>query len=218
MTLHEFYRLFISFIYPNICPCCEKVIEHDEDFCDKCRNNLVPFYDEFKIENVNVFVAYCSYEGKIRNVIRKYKITPKGNSYYAFAFGIVQALRRKQLSDDIDGVVFIPMSKEDYKDRGYNQVKYMADEVHHLLRVPVYNVLEKSRLTVSQKGLGAELRKINIKDAFRMKYKADIKGKRLLLIDDVCTTGSTLSEAAKVLKEAGAVSVIAATFAKTMHK
>ena len=218
MTLHEIYRFLISYLYPNICPCCEKVIEYDEDFCDRCKNKITPFYDDFEIAHTDAFVAYCYYEGRIRYVLRKYKINPCGNTYYAFAFGIVQALRRKQLTKGIDAVVFIPMTEEALKMRGYNQVEYMADEVHHLLNIPVLPALVKCKATKSQKSLGVEERKVNVKGAFKLAPQIDINGKKLLLIDDLCTTGNTLSEAARVLREAGAASVIAASFAKTKNK
>lgn len=175
--------------------------------------------EEFHIDNVDRFVAYCYYEDRIRYAIRKYKITAIGNSYYAFAFGIVQALRRKELTSGLDGVVYIPMTKIAEKNRGYNQVELMAREVHHLLNIPVLNALTKIRATRSQKSLkAATARKANVKGAFSINTAVDVKGKRLLLIDDLCTTGNTLSEAARVLKEAGAAEVIAASFAKTMNK
>ncbi len=176
------------------------------------------FVDEFDIEFTDAFVAYCYYEGKVRYAIRKYKVTPIGNSYYAFAFGIVQALRRKQLTKGIDAVVYIPMTEEDYEERGYNQVELMANEVHHLLKIPVIGLLEKCKRTKSQKTLNATERSVNVSGAFRVKSDIEIKGKKLLLIDDLCTTGNTLSEAARILKEAGAGEVIAAAFAKTRDR
>lgn len=218
MTLHEVYRFLISYIYPNICPCCEEIIEHDEDFCDNCKNKMSLFYGEFNIEHADNFVAYCYYEGRVRYAVRKYKFTACGNSYFAFAFGIVQALRRKQLTGGIDGVVYIPMTKEAVKERGYNQVELMARELHHLLKIPVCNALIKSKTTRSQKTLNAAERKTNVKGVFTINPAIDVKGKKLLLIDDLCTTGNTLSEAARVLKEAGAREVIAASFAKTRDK
>ena len=215
MTLHEKYRFILNFIYPNICPCCETIIEYNDDFCDKCRGKLIMFHENFHIEYVDKFVAYCYYEGNIRHAIRKFKITAKGNSYYAFAFGIVQALRREQLTKNIDCVVYIPMRKNAQKERGYNQVELIAKEIHHLLNIPVCNALLKSRPTKSQKSLKAAERAINVKGAFSVIDVSDVKGKCILLIDDLCTTGNTLSEAARVLKEAGASEIIAASFAKT---
>ncbi|MBO5378048.1 MAG: ComF family protein [Ruminiclostridium sp.] len=215
MKLHNIYRFFINIIYPNICPCCETIIEYDGDFCDKCRNKILPYDSDFIIKHVDEFTAYCYYEGIIRHAIRKYKITAKGNSYYAFAFSIAQTLRRKRLTNGLDGIVYIPMTKAAQNERGYNQVKLMAKELHSLLDIPVYDALVKIRNTKSQKSVSAEARRSNLKNAFAISDKVDIKGKRLLLIDDVCTTGNTISEAARILKEAGADMVIAASFAKT---
>lgn len=220
-TPHETYRYFINLIYPNICPCCEEIIDFDEDFCDKCRNKLVLYEDDFIIENADYFTAYCVYEGKIRKSIKKFKYDPCGNSYYAFAFCIVQSLRRKQLTSFIDAVTFIPMTKEDRKKRGYNQTQLIAKEIHYLLDIPCIDILEKTRSTKEQKSLSAKERRLNVKDAFSIKndkkLKFDITGKCILVIDDLCTTGSTLSEASRVLKESGAEKVIASSFAKTKN-
>ena len=110
------------------------------------------------------------------------------------------------------------MTRDDLEDRGYNQVELMANEIHFLLDIPVIDALEKLKATKSQKTLNAEERKTNISGAFRTKTGIDLKGKKLLLIDDLCTTGNTLSEAARALKEVGASEVITAAFAKTMNK
>lgn len=215
MTLHEIYRFFINILYPNICPCCEDIIDYDCDFCDKCRNQLSLYDSDFRISYVDEFTAYCYYEGEIRHAVWKFKITPKGNCYYAFAFGILQSLRRRKLTNRIDGIAYIPMTKAAQRKRGYNQVYLMAKELHYLMNIPVYDILVKVRNTRSQKSLSAIERKNNLTGVFSVSDKIDVKGKRLLLIDDVCTTGSTLSEAARTLKEAGAAEIIAATFAKT---
>ncbi|MBO5384142.1 MAG: ComF family protein [Ruminococcus sp.] len=215
---HEVYRFLINFLYPNICPCCEEIIDYNDDFCDKCRNQIVLYNDEFSVVNADHFVAYCAYKGKIRNAIRIFKYEPCGNSYYAFAFGIVQALRRNQLTNGIDAVTFIPMIKSDERKRGYNQTKLMAKEIHYLLDIPCIDVLQKIRRTKKQKSMKASERFSNVDGAFDIKpCKYDIKGKCILVIDDLCTTGSTLSEASRVLKSAGAKTVIAASFAKTSN-
>ena len=110
------------------------------------------------------------------------------------------------------------MTRDDFEDRGYNQVELMAKEIHFLLDIPVIDALEKHKATKSQKSLNGEERKTNVSGAFRVKTGIDLKGKKLLLIDDVCTTGSTLSEAARILKDEGASEVITAAFAKTMNR
>lgn len=216
MSPREAYRFFISFVYPNICPLCNEVIEYDEDFCSECKELIVPYEDDFSIRYVDVFISCCIYTGKIRNVLRKFKYDSCGNTYYAFAFNIVQEIYLKQLASEIDAVVYIPMTKEDEKKRGYNQTKLIANEVHYLLDIPCVNALSKIKETKSQKSLGEKERLSNMEGAFSIRNsKIDVNNKCILIIDDLCTTGSTLSEAAKILKEAGAKKVIAATFAKT---
>lgn len=215
-TPHEIYRYFINFTYPNVCPCCDEIIDYDDDFCDECRNEIILYNGDFKVDNADYFTAYCMYEGKIKRAVRIFKREPRGNAYYAFAFGIVQALRRRCLTSFVDEIVYIPMSKQAYKRRGYNQCRLIAREIHYLLEKPVNNSLVKVKETKAQKALSGSERRENVKDAFSVNEKGgSVKGKSILLIDDLCTTGSTLSEAARVLKEAGAKTVIAASFAKT---
>ena len=214
--LHRVYRYLINYIYPNICPCCEKIIDHDEDFCDKCKNDMIIFEEDFHVEHADCFVSYCIYDGKVCDAIRKFKHEPRGNSYYAFAFCIVQALYSRELTGLIDFVTYIPMTKEDFRRRGYNQTEMIAKEIHYLLDIPCKGVLKKDKITKSQKSLKTKReRKQNVNEIFSVCKNTDISGKCILLIDDLCTTGSTLSEAARVLKESGAEMVIAASFAKT---
>ncbi len=214
-TFHSLWRSFINFFYPNICPCCEAIIESDSDFCSSCKNSFTIFDYDFEINYADDFVAYCIYEGEIRNAVRKFKYDYCGNSYYAFAFCILQALRRKQLTSDIDLVTYIPMTKSDLKSRGYNQTKMIAKEIYYQSEIPCMDILVKVKETKAQKSLNRDERRDNLYGAFNVRNNVDLKGKCVLIVDDLCTTGSTLSEAARVLKEAGAEKVIAASFAKT---
>lgn len=216
MTPREAYRFWINIVYPNVCPCCNEIIDYDDDFCQECKDKIILYDGDFEIEYVDEFLAYCFYKGKMRNVIRNFKRNSCGNSYYAFAINIVQILHLKKLADEIDEVVYIPMTKKDEKKRGFNQTKLIANEIHYLLDIPCVNALSKIKATKSQKSLGEKDRRTNIMDSFSIRNSViDVKDKCILIVDDLCTTGSTLSEAAKVLKKAGARKVIAATFAKT---
>ena len=215
-TIHNIYRYIINQFYPNICPCCEEIIDYNDDFCDECKDKIVPYNGDFSIEHSDFYVAYCFYTGKVRNAIRKFKYEPCGNSYYAFAFGILQALRNAQLSSDIDLVTYIPMTKEDKRRRGYNQTEMIAKEIYYQSNIPCLSTLVKTKNTKNQKSLNEKERRKNLKGVFSLKSeKIDLKGKCVLIVDDLCTTGSTLSEATRILKEAGAEKVITASFAKT---
>lgn len=110
------------------------------------------------------------------------------------------------------------MGKKDLNHRGYNQTKLIAKELTGITEIRNAPLLRKIKDTKEQKRLNAAERRENLKNAFAVNPKADVKGKNVLIIDDVCTTGSTLSEASRILKEAGADKVIAAVFAKVIKK
>lgn len=218
--LHRIYRYIIDWLYPNICPCCKKAIPYDADFCESCKSRIIRFSGSIQIPYTDGFAAYCVYEDPVRPAILEFKKNPDGNSYYAFACGIYTALKENGLSDGLDLIVPVPVSDKTMSERGYNQTELIAKELRFLMNVPYKNVLIKSKETKMQKSIkNASERRENVADAFSVSHKAgDITGKSILLIDDLCTTGSTLENAAKALKNAGVKRVIAASFAKTMQK
>ena len=114
-----------------------------------------------------------------------------------------------------DAIVPVPSAAEKTALRGYSPAGLIARLVSMRSGVPVANVLAAVRGKAEQKALGAIERTENARLSFRIKSGA-VSGKRVLLIDDVCTTGSTLSACAELLKKAGAAGVSAAVFAKTI--
>lgn len=215
MNKHKLYRYALDWVFPNICPSCGEQIGYDEAFCDECLNELILYEGDFSVKNADSFTAYCIYDHTVSRILNRFKYDPCGNSYYAFAFGIMQALRRNRLSGDFDIIVSIPMEKSDYNARGYNQTELIADELHFLMDKPHIKALKKVRRTEPQKSLDGEKRRLNMIDAFNVENELLISDKRVLVIDDLCTTGSTLSEAARAIRKGGARTVLTATFAKT---
>lgn len=110
-------------------------------------------------------------------------------------------------------LVPIPLSTVKLRRRGYNQAEILAKELSIRFKFPVQNILERSKETKTQVGLSNLQRKLNIKEAFRLKSQ-NSKVVNIFLVDDVVTTGSTLSEASKVLKKAGAQGVFGLTLAR----
>lgn len=121
------------------------------------------------------------------------------NTYYA---GIV-----------FDAVVFVPMLRVKQIDRGYNQAQLLAESIANRLNLDVqYNVVGRHLKSKTQKNLTLEQRVINAKGSFFLKDSSNIIGKTILLVDDVFTSGSTISECAGKLKEGGASKVYTVTF------
>lgn len=215
MKRHDFYRFLINFIYPNICPCCGKIIGYNDAFCVECAETFEASTASVKIEYADDFAAFCVYDGNASRLVTHFKNDPCGNSAYAFAYGIFRAVSEKDLAKYVDEIVYIPMTRADYDRRGYNQTELIARELHFMMNVPYQNALVKRRRTRHQKELSGEERKRNVTGVFAAAEGLRFDGKSVLIIDDVCTTGSTLSDAARALREAGAERVFAAAFAKT---
>ena len=103
----------------------------------------------------------------------------------------------------------VPIHKKRFKKRGFNQAEILAQELSALTNIPTLNALTRIKNTKSQTKLTKKERATNIKEAFVCSKPKEIKKKAIILIDDVCTTGATLEECAKVLKKAGAREVYA---------
>ena len=121
-----------------------------------------------------------------------------------------------ELGGQFDTVTWVPVSKKREHERGYDQARLLAKATAKALGLPLTPTLHKQRNTQPQSGTGdAAKRRANIAGAYRMKTGADVTGKRILLMDDIVTTGATLSECARVLGKAGAEQVVCATVARS---
>jgi ComF family protein len=113
-----------------------------------------------------------------------------------------------------DLIVPVPLHSTRQRERGFNQATLLAELLAKSIAVPLRPVLERIRYTTTQTAYDRAERMENLHGAFRLRKNRDVRDLRVLLIDDVLTTGSTLSECARVLKAAGAISVHAATAAR----
>ncbi|MDQ6624047.1 MAG: ComF family protein, partial [Verrucomicrobiota bacterium] len=113
-----------------------------------------------------------------------------------------------------DLVVPVPLHSARKRERGFNQAELLAEIFCARAGLPLSLALERVRYTTTQTAFDRAERMENLRDAFRLRRNADVRGCRVLLIDDVLTTGATLSECARVLKVGGATSVHAATAAR----
>ncbi|MGH8093596.1 MAG: ComF family protein [Chthoniobacterales bacterium] len=113
-----------------------------------------------------------------------------------------------------DLIVPVPLHPARQRERGFNQAELLAIELRRESCLPLRNVLQRTRYTTTQTQFDRSERMENLRGAFRLRRGCDVQDLRMLLVDDVLTTGSTLSECASVLKKAGALSVHAATAAR----
>jgi ComF family protein len=171
--------------------------------CSLCRLGLTGF---------NAAYTFGSYEDTLRNLIHLFKynkIRPLARPLGAL---LARAIPREQ---SFDLIVPMPLHWKKQWTRGYNQSALLAKEIARKWGVPAANIVRRVKATSPQAGLSNAKRRLNVRGAFRIRKDRNLKGLRVLLIDDVLTTGATASACAKVLKRAGASHVTVAAVART---
>ena len=198
-----FCRRFLTPGPPRICPACSAKLPRTADG----RRRKGDFFSEC--------VSALYYEGDVREAIHRYKFG--GVQAYAPVFGeLTAAVIYEQLEGEYDILSWAPLDTGRKRSRGYDQTELIARDVAKRLRRECVPVLKKRRGVKAQsKTGGPEARKANIAGAYQVIDPALVAGKRILLIDDIVTTGSTLSECAKTLLMAEAEEVRCATLAST---
>jgi len=152
--------------------------------------------------------SVCIYGGILRKIIHLFKYG--GKTYFRKPLGrLMHRFIEKRLKGRIDMIVPVPLHRASLWKRGYNQSELLANEIGRLMDIEVNaEIIRRTKKTKPQYRLSRRERNNNIKDAFSVRLKgSDIYEKTVLLVDDVCTTGITISECSRVLKEAGARSI-----------
>ncbi len=201
-----------------LCAACHDALPRAEGRrCRRCWLPLRPGGDCARCaEHPLVFDSLRSafrYEGDARRLVHAFKFD--GQSVLAAPLGaaVVDALAPAALG--YDAVVPVPLSGLRGRLRGFNQALLLAREVGRALDMPVEQPLQRRGPSRPQaRSRSAEERRHNVRGAFRLRRGASVAGRRILLIDDVATTGATLDECARVLLDCGAAGVFAATLAR----
>lgn len=162
---------------------------------------------DLRPSGLNSLYALCRYQGEWREVLHRFKYRGQLNLAYPLGKALARSLLVFQVNEFPNLVVPVPLHPAREKERGFNQSLLMARHVARALRVPLKKVLSRSRNTVTQTHLSRKERQENVRGAFEIKKEFRLKGARVLLIDDIFTTGATMREAAKVLRRAGAAEV-----------
>lgn len=155
------------------------------------------------------------YEGSVQESIHRFKFN--GSQWYHRTYGpILAACINEHYAERYDIISWVPVSKHRLRQRGYDQAKLLALSTAKALDVTPMATLSKAKNVAAQSSLGGkDQRKANISGAYQCLDATLVAGKRVLLIDDVVTTGATLSESARCLLMAGAEEVLCATLART---
>ncbi len=155
--------------------------------------------------------SFGSYEGSLQKLIHLFKYGKVESLAAPLSLLLMRALPRDL---NFDHVIAMPMHWRKQWERGFNQAELLAAPVSKRFGLKLSGHLRRARYTKSQAGLDERERRENLKGSFAVRRPEQISGRRVLLIDDVFTTGATLGAAAETLKAAGAAHVSVLTLAR----
>lgn len=208
-----------ALLFPPKCILCKKVLEKDEtDLCRHCRIHAPTCpVSKQKLSFLDSWVAIWHYEDSVRGSVLRYKFY--GRRGYAHAYGRLLAMKLSQeYPEGFDIITWVPTGLFRRLRRGYDQAQLLAEAVGAELDMPPQPTLKKIRRTRTQSTIRSDAhRRANVLGAYEAIDPKLLSGKRILLLDDVITTGSTAGECARVLLTVGAKEVHCAAVARARH-
>lgn len=206
----------MDLVFPPKCVFCGRITEKaDEKVCPRCEKELpytVGGQQLTPVERVEKCVSPLYYRDMVRDSLLRYKF--EGRSMYAPAYAQLMASCIEEQEIPAECISWVPISRQRRHKRGYDQSELLAKELAELFAVPAVPLLRKIRNNKAQSRTGsAAERSRNVREVYAFREEASVP-KSVLLIDDIVTTGATLSECARILHKAGVSRVYAATVAR----
>ena len=209
-------------IFPQCCLICGKVSKNI--WCKECKNKIYKeaiFKEEISTRKQDTYffnkhIYVFEYKNVIRNLILDYKFNDKSYLYKIFSEIITKNEKICGILKKYDIIIPVPIHKKRRKQRGYNQSELIAKEIAYNIKNLRYenSVLEKVKNVKPQSLLRKKQREQNVKNVYKIVKKEKIKDKKIILFDDIYTTGSTANECCKILKQNGAKEILVLTIAK----
>lgn len=216
--LNKLSRGILDFFFPRRCPFCGAVAGK-ELLCKKCLRSL-PFTGEHAVREGTFgrCAAPLYYENRVREAILQFKFKAKLGGLSCFGM-LMAECAAEHYSGAFDAITWVPVSKKRLKKRGFDQTRYLTGSMCVDWHVAPIETLRKVADNPPQSTLETEeQRRANVLGVYEAVNAEQFRGKRLLLVDDILTTGATLSECVRVLKEAGAGEVMCLTLAMSREK
>jgi len=228
MILRDWLHNVINLFYPRVCAACgAHLLKNEETVCLKCRYTLPhtgyelhadnpvaqTFYGRVRFHAVTSCFFFAK-SGKVQHLIHQLKY--KGNKEAGVFLGqqIGQSIKEAPLFQGIDYLIPVPLHPKRERQRGYNQSLMIARGINEVTGIPIGDkYLVRGIYTETQTHKSAEERFKNVKDIFEVHFADELKGKHVLLIDDVLTTGATLESCAHQLEGIPGITISAATAA-----
>lgn len=232
VTIKKFSLDLLDFFFPSFCVLCnEKIFRSFYSICENCINEIeisnIKDLNEFFHQNLSslnlITNYYAKYEfikdGKFQTAVHNLKYNHKSRIGIQLGIELGKELLKMNWFNEIDLIIPVPIHRIKKLSRGYNQSDLIAKGISTVSQKIVDNkTLKRIRNTPTQTHLHLQERIENVKEAFKVVRKGKIKDKVILIVDDVCTTGSTVNEVARTLLNSGAKKVNLATLAFVKEK
>jgi len=212
------WRRLTALLFPPKCVLCGKLLEDREtDLCGQCRRETRSHNTgNIKLPYLAKWTSLWYYEGNVRQSILRYKFHHRRG--FASAYGRLLAMKLAGEDWNYDVLTWVPISALRKLRRGYDQVELLARALGQELGTPPQRTLIKYRNNPPQSRQGdAAHRRANVLGVYRCPDGELVRGKRVLLLDDILTTGATAGECARILLTAGAKEVLFASLAASAH-
>lgn len=218
----------VGLFYPRVCSGCDAhLMNHEDNLCLECLHSLPKTYFwDYKVNPVEELFfgrlqvsSACSFlhfeKGSItQKLMHRFKYEGKSDIGVVLGRNFGQKLKEKHWFTDADIIIPIPLHPAKEARRGFNQSNYIADGLGEVLDVPVRSKLMKRiRMTESQTRKSRFVRSENVDSVFQIDEPSKVRGKNVIIVDDVVTTGATLEAAGNCLIQAGASKLYIATVA-----
>jgi competence protein ComFC len=238
-TIATIAKTFVNILYPLRCASCNKDLETLNEFhvCGVCMSAIKPNPQPYCIScghnmrsghglcadclrarpYFEKAYSACVYETALKELIHSFKYKQKVHLAPLFAKLMADFVKEhNDIMNGVDMITFVPLHPRRLWEREFNQSKVLALSLAKAWGISLADTLEKTRATRPQNELSRKERLTNLANAFRAKRSAALKDKKILLIDDVFTTGATVNECSKVLRASGAAGVRCLTLARGM--
>ena len=186
----------VIYLRSPFCPHCGRPIDKTKT-CGYCRHEKYLDYGR----------AFTLYVPPVDKMIHHLKYRGKTNLAKYFGLGMANVLNSDFHLREVDLIVPVPLHWLKQLRRRYNQAQLLTEIIHQETKIPISPMLERVKYTRTQTRLDHKKREENVRNAFKVKKMADVQNKKIILVDDVMTTGATIKECARTLKEAGVAEV-----------
>ena len=213
----KIFEKFLDILFPPVCGFCGKISK--EYLCENCKReindmilcNIDKVSDKYFEEHIYI----VTYKGIFRDKILLYKFDDKAYMYKTFTKIILNSKKICDILQTYDIIIPIPIHRKRKNERGYNQSALIAREIaKNINEIKYVNAIKKTKNNPRQSSLDRKERIENVKNAYEIANKEIICNKRIILFDDIYTTGATANECSKVLKQNGAKYILVLSLAK----